>query len=181
MKKVLIGFILAISLSVIGGVSSGGLITADLINKILEMPLVDAGENSCSTLFIRSGSAGSYTYSVENTSCPSAPTLTIARNANNDQVDGDLDLSYSSLSLSQAPSVIVTSYHYGGGNAFASATYRNRPTNTGVGFYLRSPSGGFAPTYFHVTLERMNSDRFGKLSIKDLILQDDPNYFNLNP
>ena len=165
MKKVLVSFLLIISLSVIASVQSGNVISADLINKILNIE-VSTGENTCGATFVLSNG----NYVLNNSSCSNTVSLSTTASA------GHLNLYYDNLS--NIPSIIMNVYHHGGVSAFASATFRSSPTNQSTGYYIASASNTYDPSYVHVIIERMGSDRFPRKTIKQIILDLVPNYFN---
>jgi hypothetical protein len=92
MKKFFVGLILGLTITILASVSTGDKITADLINKILNIG-VSTGENVCGANFILSGS----TYIVDNNSCPQSISLTT------NSSKGHIDLYYNNLSLNNTP------------------------------------------------------------------------------
>lgn len=75
--------------------------------------------------------------------------------------------------------VTISIYHNGGVSAFSSASFRSQPNNQDSKFYTYSDGGvNFDPSYVHVSIQRMGNDRYDRKSIKDIIVESFPSYFD---
>tara|TARA_Y100000034_G_scaffold33928_1_gene41578 strand:- start:63098 stop:63574 length:477 start_codon:yes stop_codon:yes gene_type:complete len=155
-------------------VKTGDIIKAELINKILDIE-VSTGENSCSVIYNRNGAQESTTatYTEVSNSCGSSIPLTVSSTT-----IGLLTADYSSLNLQNIPALSALAFHHVSQSGFTTVSFSTSPTNQNGYFYSVGQGGSFNPLTFHLKIERMGSDRFQRKTLRNIIEDLNPNFFD---